>query len=82
MSALYRKLLRDLWRMRGQAIAIAIVIAGGVATLVMSLTSLESLVVTRDAFYRDFRFTDIFASLKRAPESLRELVEADRKSVV
>ncbi len=76
MSALYRKLLRDLWRMRGQAIAIAIVIAGGVATLVMSLTSLESLVVTRDAFYRDFRFTDIFASLKRAPESLRELVEA------
>ena len=48
MSALTRKLLRDLWRMRGQALAIAVVIAGGVATLVMSLTSLDALVLTRD----------------------------------
>lgn len=76
MSALTRKLLRELWRLRGQAVAIAVVIAGGVATLVMSLTSLESLVVTRDAFYRDYRFADVFVSLTRAPESLRPVVEA------
>ncbi|HDQ39567.1 MAG TPA: ABC transporter permease [Desulfonatronum sp.] len=74
MRALHRKLLRELWQMRGQALAIAVVIAGGVATLVMSLSCLESLRLTRDAFYQEHRFSDVFASLKRAPESLREAV--------
>jgi putative ABC transport system permease protein len=76
VTALYRKLVRELWHMRGQVIAIAVVIAGGMATLVMSLTSLDALTVTRDAYYRDYRFADVFATLKRAPESLREAVEA------
>nr|WP_207280991.1 ABC transporter permease [Thiocystis violacea] len=62
--------------MRGQVLAIAVVIAGGVATLVMSLATLDSLTLTRAAFYRDYRFADVFASLKRAPEGLREAVEA------
>lgn len=75
MSALYRKLLRDLCLMRGQAVAIAIVIAGGVATLIMSLTSLESLVLTRDGFYAESRFAHVFVSLKRAPQSLRGRME-------
>ncbi|GAB6059713.1 ABC transporter permease [Desulfonatronum parangueonense] len=76
MSVLTRKLLRELFGMRGQALAIAVVIAGGVATLIMSLTSLESLTLTRDAFYRDSRFSDVFASLKRAPQSLQEHIQA------
>lgn len=76
MSALTRKLLREVWHLRGQALAIAVVIGGGVATLVMSLSSLDSLTLTRDAYYRDFRFAHVFASLKRAPESLRESIEA------
>jgi putative ABC transport system permease protein len=76
VTALYRKLVRELWHMRGQVIAIAVVIAGGMATLVMSLTSLDALTITRDAYYRDYRFADVFATLKRAPESLREAVEA------
>jgi putative ABC transport system permease protein len=76
VTALTRKLLRELWRLRGQAVAIAVVIAGGVATLVMALTSLDSLTITRDAFYRDYRFADVFASLTRAPESLRGALES------
>lgn len=76
MTSLRRKLVRELWRMRGQALAIAVVIAGGVATLVMSLSSLDSLVVTRDAFYRDYRFAEVFATLKRAPEGLRGAIES------
>ena len=36
MKALHRKALRDLWRMRGQALAIALVIASGIAMLVMA----------------------------------------------
>jgi putative ABC transport system permease protein len=75
VSTLYRKLARELWHMRGQVLAIAVVIAGGMATLVMSLTSLDALTLTRDAYYRDYRFADIFVTLKRAPESLREAVE-------
>ena len=76
VKALHRKLLRELWHLRGQALAIAVVIGGGVATLIMSLSSLDSLTLTRDAFYRDYRFAHVFASLKRAPESLRTLIEA------
>jgi putative ABC transport system permease protein len=68
MTALHRKLWRELWGIRGQALAIAMVIASGVATFVLSLTTLHSLQVTQAAFYQESRFADIFASLKRAPE--------------
>lgn len=76
MSALDRKLWRELWSLRGQVLAIAVVIAGGVSTLLMSLATLDSLTLTRDAFYRDYRFAEVFVSLKRAPESLREPIAA------
>src|SRR5687767_3138458 len=72
MRALNLKLFRDLWSMKGQAVAIAFVMAGGVATFVMSLSTLDSLKLTQATFYRDFRFADVFANLKRAPESLHE----------
>lgn len=72
MRTLDVKLLRDLWHLRGQALAIAAVIMGGVATLVMSLSTYDSLVITRDRFYADYRFAEVFALLKRAPESLAE----------
>jgi hypothetical protein len=36
LKAIHRKALRDLWHMRGQALAIALVIASGIAMLVMS----------------------------------------------
>lgn len=68
MSALNRKLFRDLWNLKAQALAIALVIAGGMATWVISLTTMDSLQVTQRLFYQDHRFASIFASLKRAPE--------------
>ncbi len=40
---LYLKLVRDLWRLRGQVLAIALVMASGIGVLVMSLTTVESL---------------------------------------
>lgn len=67
-------MLRDLLGMKGQAVAIAMVIASGVATYIMSLSTLDALKATQAAFYRDGRFADMFASLKRAPESLRERI--------
>ncbi len=68
MTALNKKLFRDLWHIRGQALAIAVVIAGGIATLVMALSAVESLQETRRAFNEQYRFADIFAHAKRAPE--------------
>ena len=76
MNALDRKLFRDLWHMRGQVVAIAAVIMGGVATMVMSLSTYDSLVTTRDRFYGEYRLADVFASLKRAPEPVAERLAA------
>jgi putative ABC transport system permease protein len=71
MKALKRKLVRDLWGMRGQALAIALVITSGVATFVMSLSVMDSLRLTQAVFYRDYGFAHVFASLKRAPEEAK-----------
>jgi len=70
MSPLARKLLRDLIRLKWQAIAIAMVLGSGVATFTMSLSSLQSLKGARDAYYEKYRFGQAFARLKRAPEGL------------
>lgn len=72
MRALDRKLLRDLARMKGQAAAIALVIAAGVMTLMISVTSFDALRHTQQWFYEATHFADIFADLKRAPEGLAE----------
>ncbi len=76
MRALDRKLLRDLWHIRGQAVAIAAVMASGVAIYVMATGTLGSLVATRDAFYERYRFADVFARLERAPELLASRLAA------
>lgn len=67
MTPLNKKLFRDLWHIRGQAFAVACVIGGGIATLVMSLSAMDSLQETRRSYYEQYRFADIFASAKRAP---------------
>jgi len=73
LTVLDRKLLRDLWRIRGQAVAIALVVAAGIALYVMSAGMLAALTETRAAYYEQYRFADIFAPVKRAP--LRSLEE-------
>ncbi len=70
MATLDRKVLRDVWSHRGQVLAIAAVIGSGVATLIMSLSTLGSLHGTRERFYAEQRFADVFAALKRAPDSV------------
>lgn len=75
VSALDRKLLRDLARMRGQVITIALVVACGIASYVTMRSAFDSLVHSRDQYYADYRFGDVFASCKRAPLSLRSKLE-------
>jgi putative ABC transport system permease protein len=75
MKALNRKLWRDLWRMKGQIFAITLVVISGAATYIMFISTMDSLSLTRDTFYREYRFADVFINLKRAPESLKEKLE-------
>jgi putative ABC transport system permease protein len=70
MKAINIKLFRDLKNTRAQAFTIIMVMTAGISTFVMSLSTLDSLKLTRDAYYLDYRFAEVFASAKRAPESL------------
>ena len=64
------KVMRDLWSMRTQVLSIALLIGSGVAIFVMSVSNYQALVSAMDEHYRNERFADIFASLKRAPNSV------------
>jgi putative ABC transport system permease protein len=70
MKTLHRKLFRDLRHLRTQALAISLVIACGVATFVMSISTAASLLDAKEKFYREGRFADVFLQLKRAPLAL------------
>jgi putative ABC transport system permease protein len=70
MSPLQRKLLRDLVRLWPQALAIALVMAAGAATLIIGVGAYTSLAETRAAYYERNRFADVFADLTRAPNRL------------
>jgi putative ABC transport system permease protein len=75
VKALDRKLLRDLGRLRGQVITISLVVACGIAQLFAFVTTLRSLVASRDAFYAEGRFGDLFVHLDRAPRALLARLE-------
>jgi putative ABC transport system permease protein len=81
MRALHLKLWRDLRQMWPQLLAIAAVIAAGVAVCISMLSALASLQRSRDDYYAGSGFADVFASVKRAPESvtrrLREIPGVD-----
>lgn len=70
MRAIHIKLLRDLRLMWSQALTIAAVVASGIAGFLTTLSAVDSLAQARDGFYAQSQFADMFASLKRAPQSL------------
>ncbi|HXI19468.1 MAG TPA: hypothetical protein VNH46_00200, partial [Gemmatimonadales bacterium] len=76
VRALERKLVRDLWLLRGQVLTIALVVAAGIAGYVSLQSTYSSLLRSRDAYYDDLRFGDVFAHLRRAPDALGFRLEA------
>lgn len=72
MSALQTKLWRDIWRLRAQVLTISLVVACGVAGFVGEFSTHACLKGSRDLYYREARFADVFASVRRAPLALRE----------
>lgn len=71
MRSLDLKLLRDLGAMKGQMIAVAVVMACGLMVMVMERSLVLSLETSKNEYYGAYRLADVFCDLKRAPNSLR-----------
>ena len=76
LSAINKKLVRDLWRIKGQAAAIIFVIGAGIALFVMSSGMMNSLDETMKAYYERHRFADLYAPAVRAPNAILAEVRA------
>lgn len=76
MRALDRKLLRDLARMKTQAVAIALVVASGVAIFIATATAYRALVLSEARYYEQSRFAHVWVRLARAPDAILRDVAA------
>lgn len=76
MSVLQRKLWRELVQLRGQMVAIAMVMVGGIAMMTMALSNYQALSATRALYYAEYRFADVFAQAKRVPLPMLQDVRA------
>lgn len=76
MSAIDLKLIRDFRRLWVQGLAIALVLACGVAILLMAWGMARALEDTRAAYYERNRFAHVFADARRAPLSLVPAIRA------
>ena len=70
MATLDRKLIRDVIHLRGQVVAITLVVACGVAAFVAMRSTYNSLLSSQQTYYENYRFADVFVQLKRAPDSI------------
>jgi putative ABC transport system permease protein len=76
MRSLDKKLVRDLLRLWGQILAIALIVACGIAMFVAMQSNYESLKLSQSNYYNQYRFAQVFTSLKRAPETVTEQIQA------
>jgi putative ABC transport system permease protein len=76
MTALRRKLLRDLRRSWAQVLSIAAVVGCGVMAAMAMRSTLSAVTDARDRYYAEYRFANVFASVKRAPESVAARIAA------
>lgn len=76
MSPLGKMLWRDLWHLRGQVLAAALVVACGAAVQVAMRSAYISLQAAQAGYYDSFRFADVFDHVKRAPESVADEIRA------
>ena len=72
ISPLDKKLLRDLAKMKGQVLAVSLVMACGLAMMIMTRSLIMTLETTRTTYYQRYAMADIFATLKRAPLSVAD----------
>lgn len=76
VTALERKLIRELSRLKGQIMTIALVVASGITSFIALRGTYVALEAARDAYYDRYRFAHVFATLERAPESVARRIES------
>lgn len=76
MVTLWRLLPRNLWALRAQAGAMALLVMCGVALLVSSWSAYLSLKKAQETYYKNHRMADVYATLKRAPVPLSQRIAA------
>ncbi len=74
MKPLDLKLLRDLRSIKGQVLSVALVMACGLAMMILSRSLIRSLSAARSDYYAQNRMASVFAELRRAPKSLLEQI--------
>ena len=67
MTKLLISQTRDHWK---QGLAIVLLLTCGIATLIMSMTTMRSLEASRDRYYSKYNFAHLWAPLVRAPEEI------------
>jgi len=74
MRTLDRKLGRNLFAMKGQALAIILIITCGIAAFVSVVLAYRGLTRSQHHYYSEYRMADLWAPVERAPRAaLREL---------
>jgi putative ABC transport system permease protein len=69
VTVLHRKLLRTLRGQWGQSLAVVAVVLCGIASYIAVYSAYLNLQLTRDTYYRQYRFADFEIQLERAPET-------------
>jgi putative ABC transport system permease protein len=75
MRILDRKLSREMRRLFGQIVTIALVLAGGVTCFISLRGTYLSLEAARAEYYDRYRFAHVFAHAERVPESVAQKLE-------
>jgi putative ABC transport system permease protein len=76
LSALNRKLVREVVHLKGQVATIALVLASGITCFIALRGTYASLEWSRDAYYDRYRFAHVFAHAERAPEFIAQRIES------
>jgi putative ABC transport system permease protein len=74
-TILERKLLRELGRLRGQILTIALVVASGLTSFISLRGTYASIDASRERYYDAHRFAHVFASATRVPEAVARKLE-------
>lgn len=70
LRPLDRKLVRDLWHLRGQALAIALLTALATSSFIALVATAGALRASRDQYYDAHGFAHVFADVRRAPRDV------------
>ena len=75
ITSLNLKLIRDIWKIGGQCIAISLVVGCGIGLMIATFGTINTLENSLYAFYEKTRFSDVFGNVRRAPDSLIEDIQ-------